>query len=153
METERAAQAFGTLFRRVYLAFYPRHAPTERMPSPESLAVLQHLASTGPLTVGEAAHHFSRSQAATSELFQRLERRGLVERAPDQRDRRRHLVWLTKTGLDAWERSTQVLSSARLEGALRQMPPDHRSELVERLEELITLTERRNCDGSSEPMS
>ena len=142
MESREAARAFADLFHRVYLAYYERHAPTEYQPSREAMAVLQHLAGTGPLTVSEAARHFSRSQAATSELVDRLERRGLVERAPDERDRRRHLIWLTPRGLEVWERSSHVLSVARLATAFEALPAARRQEVLSAMESLLEPRDR-----------
>ena len=66
MESAKAAREFSGLYRRIYFTFYQRHAPTEYEPSPEALAILQHLAVTGPLTVGEAAKHFSRASRSAA---------------------------------------------------------------------------------------
>lgn len=84
------AHKLTRLFGRIYLHLHPRRGPGEYRPSGESLAILRHLAVSGPLSISEAAAHFDRSQAATSELVERLIRRGLVARQPAPRDRRRH---------------------------------------------------------------
>ena len=152
MESAKAAREFSALYRRIYFTFYQRHAPTEYEPSPEALAILQHLAVTGPLTVGEAAKHFSRSQAATSELIARLEKRGYLERVPDERDRRRHLIWLTPEGLRRWERATQVLSVESLAEAFGELEPERRSEVLVGLGELLKTTNRRGEGPTPDPL-
>jgi DNA-binding MarR family transcriptional regulator len=40
-----------------------------------------------------------------SRTLERLEREGLVSRAPDPHDRRRHVVARTAAGADAWQRA------------------------------------------------
>ena len=93
MELRDEAERFGELFAAVFHRYH-RHDPVDGwLPSTETLALMEHLAGTGPLTVREAGQHFGRSQAATSELFARLERRGLIERRADERDRRRTLIY------------------------------------------------------------
>ena len=62
------SERFSTLFAAVHERFQPRVAPGSYRPSPESLAVLHHLATAGPLTIGEAAAHFRRSQAASATI-------------------------------------------------------------------------------------
>lgn len=137
MNSHETATRFVELFHHLYLRFYARHPPGEYQPSREALAVLEHLARTGPLTVTEAARHFERSQSAMSELLDRLEGRHLVERFPDQRDRRRHLVWLTGDGLDAWRRSSAILSVRRLEVVFERLPEEDRAGLLDRLDRLL----------------
>jgi DNA-binding MarR family transcriptional regulator len=73
------AGEFEQLFRAVYLTFHRRDAPRSQLPS-ASLAVLEHLALAGPLTIGEAAAHLRRAQSVVSEIVSHLERQGLLER-------------------------------------------------------------------------
>jgi DNA-binding MarR family transcriptional regulator len=87
--------------------------------------------------VTEAARHFDRSQAAMSELIARLEARGLLTRITDDRDRRRHLVWLTDHGHEALRRLTQVLSLDHLESALERMSGHDRQALIDLMTELL----------------
>jgi DNA-binding MarR family transcriptional regulator len=131
------AREFAELFPRIYARFCRRWAPGEYRPSAEAAAILEHLADAGPLTVTEAAAHFDRSQAATSELIARLERRGLVERMPDERDQRRHLVWLTKAGRATVADIRRVLDPARLAAAFARMSSNMRRELVAGMRALL----------------
>ena len=72
---ENEIREFAELFPEVYARFARRWEPEEYRPSHEANAILQHLAGSGPLTVMEAAAHFDGSQAATSELLNRLQAR------------------------------------------------------------------------------
>ena len=76
-EANDAAREFAELFPRVYLAFHRRDEKRE-LPN-ASRAVLQHLALTGPLTIGEMAQHLERAQSVVSEIVDHLERDGLLE--------------------------------------------------------------------------
>lgn len=137
MESKDAAHRVGELYRAIYDRFHRRVRPEVYSPSPESLGVLEHLSRVGPLTVMEAARHFDRAQSAMSEIFGRLERRALVARMPDERDRRRSLVWLTEEGRAVLRRARQVLSERLLHEALRQIEPGERVRIVEALEALL----------------
>jgi DNA-binding MarR family transcriptional regulator len=123
-----AADQVDELFRAVYAAFHRRDGVDCGL-SGTSRAALQHLALTGPVTVGAAAGHLGRAQSVTSDLLSQLERNGLVERRHDDADRRRVLVWLTDTGRDALRREQSVLDLGLLADALGALDPSVR-ELV-----------------------
>jgi len=137
MDSADAAREFVELFAEVYHHCYPRVSPREPQVSGESLALLRHLEGSGPLTVQEAAAHFDRSQAATSEMIERLVARGLLERMADQRDRRRHLVWLTDAALALLDEARRPLSDALLRNALDRMEPAARATLIESMRLLV----------------
>jgi DNA-binding MarR family transcriptional regulator len=136
-DARRAADELSRLFPAIYLRLHARRDKPERRAPSQSRAVMQHLAMSGPLTVGEAARHFSRAQSVVSELVDRLEAEGLCERMRDQRDRRRVLVWLTPAGLELLERDRQVLSSQRVLQAMQRMKPAARHALVEGMRALV----------------
>ena len=115
------AEEFEQLFRAVYLTFHRRDAPRSQLPN-ASLAVLEHLALAGPLTIGEAAAHLRRAQSVVSEIVSHLERQGLLERESDPADRRRTLVWLTVAGQTTLRRQREVLSEELLAGAGADAP-------------------------------
>ncbi len=114
------AADFDDAFRRVYLAFHRRDG-VRRDVSPASRAMLTHLAHSGPITIGEAAAHFARSQSAASELVTQLESNRLVERRHDDSDRRRTLIWLTDAGRAELRRDASVLSHELLEKAISRV--------------------------------
>lgn len=131
------------LFTAIYLRL---HARTESRakgyrPTPESLGVLMHLAASGPLTVTEAARHMRRSQSVMSEIVTRLERRGLLERMRDQRDRRRTLVWLTPSGQELLAKEQRVFAEELVTQAVDRMNPRDRGRLVDGMRALIRASE------------
>ncbi|MCA8959614.1 MAG: MarR family transcriptional regulator [Planctomycetes bacterium] len=131
------ALRFTELYRSIYDRFHRRDRADCYRLTPESRGILVHLDRSGPLTVMEAAKHFDRSQSAMSELLDRLEQRGLIERIKDERDRRRTLVWLTPDGFDALEKSGQVLSVRLVEHALSQLDEPTRRRVIDSLHELL----------------
>ncbi|MCA8979781.1 MAG: winged helix-turn-helix transcriptional regulator [Planctomycetes bacterium] len=137
MDAIETADAVARLYPEVFHFLYRRRNPRAKRLRPESLALLRHLAATGPLTVMEAARHFDRSQSAISERLERLVKRGLLARIPDERDRRQHLVWLTDEGRDRVEEEGRVLDSARLEAAAGEMSEDDREALTRGLSALV----------------
>jgi DNA-binding MarR family transcriptional regulator len=134
-DTDRAGE-FEQLFRAVYLTFHRRDAPRSQLAN-ASLAVLEHLAMAGPLTIGEAAAHLRRAQSVVSEIVSHLERQGLLERESDPADRRRTLIWLTQAGQTTLLRQREVLSDELLTGALARMPADQVDALLAALSALI----------------
>ena len=116
MKVRQAAREVAKLWPAIYLPLHARSEPRARQyrPTPESLGVLTHLAAAGPLTVTEAARHMRRAQSVMSDIVTRLERRGLLERMRDQRDRRRVLVWLTPAGHQMLARERRVLDDERV---------------------------------------
>lgn len=141
-DARRAADELGQLFPAIYLRLHARREKRGHRAAGQSLAVLQHLALSGPLTVGEAARHFQRAQSVVSELVDRLVGDGLVERMRDERDRRRVLVWLTPAGLDALEREREVLSPELALAAMERMKPAARRALLEGMRALVAAADR-----------
>jgi DNA-binding MarR family transcriptional regulator len=130
------AREFAELFRAVYLTFHRRDGPRSQLPN-ASLAVLEHLALAGPLTIGEAAAHLCRAQSVVSEIVSHLERQGMLERENDPSDRRRTLIWLTPAGHAALHRQREVLSADLLADALSRMHPDQADALLGALRALV----------------
>jgi DNA-binding MarR family transcriptional regulator len=129
-ETGRAdAERYAELFRAVYLSYHRRDGPRSGLTG-ASRAVLEHLAISGPLTVGEAARHLDRAQSVISEIVDQLEDKALLERERDPADRRRTLVWLTPAGQEALRRDGEVLGLDRLADALARLPAGQRTALI-----------------------
>jgi DNA-binding MarR family transcriptional regulator len=133
---EAQAGEFAELFRAVYLTFHRRDGPRSQLPN-ASLAVLEHLALAGPLTIGEAAAHLHRAQSVVSEIVSHLERQGMLERESDPADRRRTLIWLTTAGRDTLRRQREVLSTDLLAGALSRLRADQVAGLLDALRALV----------------
>ncbi|MEN3535495.1 helix-turn-helix domain-containing protein [Microbispora sp. ZYX-F-249] len=103
------------------------------------VSVLRHLVSYGPLTVGDLAGRLRLSRAATTELLDRVETRGLVARTRDQRDRRRVYVRVTEAGRAAagGEGRDDAGRDDPLTAAVRTMTPQERQGLVDGLRALL----------------
>lgn len=138
--TTTPSDDFGTrfedLFQRAYLRFHRRDEPRSELAG-ASRAVLQHLAMSGPLTVGEAARHLGRAQSVVSEIVTHLERDGLLTRERDPADRRRTLVWLTGEGFDRLAADRRVLSPALVGRAAALLPRQQRDRLLADLRDLL----------------
>ena len=137
------AREFAELFRAVYLTFHRRDGPRSQLPN-ASLAVLEHLALAGPLTIGEAAAHLRRAQSVVSEIVSHLERQGMLERESDPDDRRRTLIWLTPAGQATLRRQREVLSEERLARALARMPAEQSRALLCALRSLVESSKGRS---------
>jgi DNA-binding MarR family transcriptional regulator len=136
------AEELGRLFPAIYLRLHARLPKRGHRPPAAALAVLQHLAMAGPLTIGEAARHFDRAQSVVSELVDRLSDEGLVDRIRDERDRRRVLVWMTKAGQELLERDREVLSLELCRAAMHEMKPAARRALLDGMRALIAAADR-----------
>lgn len=147
-DARAAADELGRLYPAIYLRLHARRPKDGRRAAAQQMAVLQHLARSGPLTVGEAARHFARAQSVVSELVDRLAAAGLAERMRDERDRRRVLVWLTPAGLDAVERDRQVLSPAHVVAALGRMKPAARRALLDGMRALVAAADAAAHDAN-----
>jgi len=94
------------------------------------MAVLNHLALAGPLTITELAKHLERAQSVVTESVDPLVGEDWLERMPDARDRLRHLVWLTDAGIALLDEERQVLSLERLTQAMSRLSPRDREALI-----------------------
>ena len=137
MPTPReTADTFAELFPSVYLRFHRRDAKRSELTG-ATRGVMLHLANTGPLTIGELAAHVGRAQSVVSELIEGMERRKLLERVRDPRDRRRTLVWLTDSGLARLDADRDVLSRELLAGATAHMTAPERAALLRGVSALL----------------
>ncbi len=140
---EDDAARFAELFPSVYLRAHASRSEADRV-TPETWALLTHLAASGPLTVTEAARHFGRAQSVISETVAALEQRGLLERVADERDRRRTLVWLTARAEGLLQRAGSVLDEGKLARAMARMSDHKRRALVTAMEALVAA-----CDAEA----
>ncbi len=130
---DEAAVAVARLFPVVYRRYHSARSLAGGGELPitrRGLQVLIHLASAGPLTIGEQATHLGLRRNSTSELVARLEVKGLVARIRDERDERRVLVWLTDAGREVVSRIGQVLAPDLLAMVMASLDPDDRATVV-----------------------
>ena len=82
--------------------------------------VLVHLAAAGEATIGEVHRAFGHKRSTLTSILDRLERRRLIARTSDPRDRRTFVVRLTRSGRRAAARVAahlQAFESQALHGA------------------------------------
>jgi DNA-binding MarR family transcriptional regulator len=123
----------GEMWRR----FQPqRQAISGSAVTPRMLSCLRRLAA-GPLTVGEQASHLGISHATATEVVDRLEAKGLVERMKDDGDQRRVFVSLTERGRE----QTAALAGRNVEDpflqAVAALPASTRAAIIEGLGALL----------------
>jgi DNA-binding MarR family transcriptional regulator len=73
--------------------------------------VLAHLVSSGDATIGEVHRAFGHKRSTLTSILDRLERRGLIVRTSDARDRRTFVISLTRDGRTAARRVERHLSA------------------------------------------
>lgn len=137
MQADAFATRFDALYRALYQRAVHRLADGRDKLAPETAVLLQHLAQSGPLTLGEAAAHLQRAPSTLSAKFSQLEAQGLLARQVDAQDGRRQLVWLTPLGRARLDDSQQVLDTAQLGAAARQLSDTERAELLQHLQHLL----------------
>jgi DNA-binding MarR family transcriptional regulator len=96
------------------------------------IPVLMAVGADGPLSVSQIAERIGLSLATTSMMVGELDRRGLVERTEDERDRRRTLVRLPdchRAIMESWWRD-RVAPIAR---ALARLSPRARMQFMDSL--------------------
>ena len=101
-------------------------------------SVLRNLRS-GPQTAGRLGELTGLSAASTSKLVDRLERRGLVRRARDARDRRLVEVHLEPAG-ERLLGEVRVFKGSDLHQAIEAMSAEERRRLTTSLIRLVELT-------------
>ncbi len=57
---------------------------------------------------------------------------------PDERDRRRVLVWLTEKGQEELSKARQVLSEDLVEQAMQNLSAQQRAQLIDGIQNLLT---------------
>jgi DNA-binding MarR family transcriptional regulator len=97
--------------------------------SPHDARALRVIGHHGPTRLGVVADHLRIAPRSATDVVDRLEARGLVERAPDPDDRRAMTVRLTEPGLVA----LGAVDTSRREGAAQffgGLSPRERAELA-----------------------
>lgn len=131
-----AVDDFCEAFPATFLAFHRRDGRRSELTN-ASRAVLQHLARTGPVSIGEAARHLQRAQSVVSDIVSQLEGHGLLEREPDPDNRRRTLVWLTEKGFERLRADADVLDRRLVAEAMDQLDETTQRGLIAGLTALV----------------
>lgn len=125
------AADFEDLFRATYRAAVRRVRDKRERLSPETVALLDHLAAAGPLTAGELARHVDRAPSTLTEMVDHLVEKTLLTRDRDPADARRSLIWLTDAGQAALLESRNVLDLDVLAAAGARLTPEQRQALLD----------------------
>jgi len=137
------AAAFEDLFRSTYLRAVRRVRDKRERLSPETVAFLDHLAMSGPLTPGELSRHLDRAPSTLSEMLDHLLAKGLLERDRDPADARRSLVWLSDAGREALIEARQVLDHAVLARAATVLPEAERAAFLHSFQTFVAALSQR----------
>ena len=138
MKKHNSTAEFMFLYQSIYHYLRSTWNKDEHHPSSEAIAVLNHLILSGPLTISEAALHFNRSQSAMSELVDRLQANGYVDRLKDSRDKRKNIVWLTKKGRDVFDKTQEVLDRELLNESINMLSENERANLLNSMKSLAS---------------
>jgi len=132
------AAAFEDLFRSTYLRAVRRVRDKRDRLTPETVAFLDHLAASGPLTPGELARHLDRAPSTLSEMMDHLLAKGLLERDRDPADARKSLIWLSEAGRAALIEARQVLDPAVLRRAAAALPDAERATFLNSFRQFVS---------------
>lgn len=152
MESQRFAQVYGHSYRELYRVAVHRVEDGRDRPSPETTALLMHLAQAGPMTLSEMGQHFGRALSTLSVKVTALESDGLLTRQRDGGDGRRALIWLSPAGRAALTEALEVLDTARLAAAAEHLSADQRGHLINGLQALITALSSPNPQPQPESL-
>ena len=136
--TDAFAAAFEELFRATYRAAVRRVRDKRERLSPETVALLDHLAAAGPLTAGELSRHVDRAPSTLTEMVDHLVDKGLLTRDRDPADARRSLIWLTDAGQAALIEARNVLDLDVLTRAGAELTPEQRESLIDHFRAFVT---------------
>ncbi|RRN61973.1 MarR family winged helix-turn-helix transcriptional regulator [Caulobacter sp. 602-1] len=135
--TNAFAADFEDLFRATYRAAVRRLRDKRERLSPETVALLDHLAAAGPLTAGELARHVDRAPSTLTEMVDHLVEKDLLTRDRDPADARRSLIWLTDAGQAALLESRNVLDLDVLAAAGARLTPEQRQTLIDHFRDFV----------------
>lgn len=136
MQADDFAQQFGQLYRELYRLAVRRISGGERL-SPETTALLLHLAQFGPMTLTELSRHFHRAASTLSAKVADLQAQGLLARQRDDQDGRRALIWLSPNGRQQLLQALEVLDSGAVAAAAERMDAAERQRLLAGLRALV----------------
>ncbi len=112
--------------------------------TPNQWNALNQLDRRGPLSQKQLSEALQKEQATITRSLDTLEKKGLIERNPDPRDRRANVISLTPAAVDLLSRIEPVAEAAA-EEVVRGISEEELDSLRTTLEKL-----RRNIDPSGE---
>ena len=111
------------------------------------LTILQEVASTGEVSVGEVARAISLSQGTVTGILERLEKRGLVTRRRSDYDRRRKMVQVTPAGEQLLETAPPLMQEVFVErfGSLQEW---EQTMILSSLQRLVTIMDAKTIQAA-----
>ncbi|MEK8031769.1 MarR family winged helix-turn-helix transcriptional regulator [Ideonella sp. DXS29W] len=137
MDEQRFARQFGALYRELYRVAVRRIDDGRDKLSPETTALLLHLAQAGPMTLSDMAQHFGRALSTLSAKVAALEAQGWLARQIDPADARRAEIWLSAAGRQMLDEAIEVLDTPRLATAAATLDAAQRDLLLQAMQHLI----------------
>lgn len=119
---------------------------THRLTAPQ-LICLRELRDVGHTTPSELARAVSLSQATITGILDRLEARGMVQRARNPRDKRRVIVELTEEGRAAVDAAPLPLHQ-RFARRLATLSEDDRAQIEGVLGRIVKMMEAEDIDAA-----
>lgn len=137
MDEQAFARQFGALYRELYRVAVRRIDDGRDKLSPETTALLLHLAQAGPMTLSDMAQHFGRALSTLSAKVAALEAQGWLARQIDPADARRAEIWLSPAGRQMLDEAIEVLDTPRLATAAAKLDAAQRDLLLQAMQHLI----------------
>jgi DNA-binding MarR family transcriptional regulator len=110
-------------------------------------ALILKVLQDGSLAAGELAARISLSQGTVTDILNRLESRGLVQRLRDTRDRRRVLVRTTPAGHALLQQSPPLLQE-RFVQRFRSLQDWEQSQLLAALQRIAAMMDANDIDAA-----
>lgn len=117
---------------------------THGLTSPQ-LLILKQLMAAGELTVGDLARRVNIGQATATEIIQRLQRRGLVEKVRSVNDKRRVFVKPTDKALESFQTAPPLLQE-RFAKRLEALEDWERNLLLSSLQRVASMMDAADLD-------
>ena len=124
-----------------------RLASSESGLSLSQLALLDAVATDGPLLVGQIAAHAGVSGPSATRMLKQLERRGVVTRQRSSDDERKVLVTLTERGRDLVARQRTALRDKQHHD-YAALSPRQRETIVDAMRQLASMIDKWSQDDS-----
>lgn len=111
------------------------------------LVLLQEIARSGEVTAGEIARAVSLSQATVTGILERLEKRGLLVRQRNERDRRRIMVSITEAGRQILETEPPLMQEAFVE-KFSSLQEWEQTMILSALQRLVSIMDAKAIDAA-----
>jgi DNA-binding MarR family transcriptional regulator len=131
-QSEAVVSLLGGLMRRLFTL----EADDPAMELPVAQMRVCAVLIDGPKTMGAISRELGISHSAITQIADRLERAGMVERVPESEDRRCKSLRLTAFGVEKM-RSRRERRVLRMQSALDKLPVENRAAVVSALRMLL----------------